>query len=164
SAAPGVRVLDFGISKHAAPGEQGLTETGFALGTPAYMSPEQGTDSATVSAATDVYSLGIVLFQLISGRLPFVATDTAAMLMSQRSLPGLGSRRVALAAIGGVVVMLFVVVADRIELIRRRPLLVVFPMSGGLATVVGVMAAYSGGFSSPALVLIVYEWATATMI
>jgi serine/threonine-protein kinase len=69
---PGVRVLDFGISKlRPAPDRVTLTQTGSFLGTPAYMAPEQIEDAARVTAASDVYSLGTVMFRLIAGALPF---------------------------------------------------------------------------------------------
>lgn len=72
STGPGVRVLDFGISKVLDDAEVGaLTQTGRMMGTPAYMSPEQVRDSKTVGGASDVYSLGVVLFELLAGRLPF---------------------------------------------------------------------------------------------
>jgi serine/threonine-protein kinase len=72
-----VKILDFG---HAKQDEQGtLTQAGTAVGTVEYMSPEQ-TVSDRVDARTDVYGLGVVMYRLFTGRLPFVAADATEML------------------------------------------------------------------------------------
>jgi serine/threonine-protein kinase len=69
---PLVKVLDFGISKApAARGGAELTGTDTLMGSPGYMSPEQLRSSRGVDARTDVWSLGVILYQLVSGRLPF---------------------------------------------------------------------------------------------
>ena len=62
-------VLDFGIARIDEPGE-GVTVTGQIFGTPGYMSPEQAS-GATVDARSDVYALGIVLYELLAGQRPF---------------------------------------------------------------------------------------------
>jgi eukaryotic-like serine/threonine-protein kinase len=64
------RVADFGVAKALTPGGEQLTETGLAVGTPAYMSPEQATGGA-VNARTDVYALGCVLYEMLAGEPPF---------------------------------------------------------------------------------------------
>jgi serine/threonine-protein kinase len=64
-----VKVLDFGISKAAVTGIS--TQTGDILGSPAYMAPEQMRSTKDVDARADVWSLGVVLYQLVTGRLPF---------------------------------------------------------------------------------------------
>jgi serine/threonine-protein kinase len=71
-----VKVLDFGIAK--LPGT-GLTQTQSLLGSPAYMSPEQLESSRDVDARADIWSLGIILYQLLTGELPFRA-ETALQL------------------------------------------------------------------------------------
>ena len=77
------KVLDFGIAK-LAPGMRGAsaprTQTGSLLGTPAYMSPEQVTGSASVDARTDVYAAGVVLFEAVTGRPPFAALTVFELL------------------------------------------------------------------------------------
>lgn len=77
-ASDGPRVIDFGIAK-AAMAEVGLTATGVLFGTPGYLSPEQITGSS-VGPSSDVFALGAVLVYAATGRGPFGAGDTSAML------------------------------------------------------------------------------------
>jgi len=97
-AAPGVRVLDFGLAKLLEPdlatGAIASTAADRILGTPRFMSPEQIRDSASVGAATDVYSLGVSLFCAIAGRPPFDAPTVAALCIAH-----LGERPPELAAL-----------------------------------------------------------------
>ena len=75
------RLTDFGLAKHTDAGES-LTRTGVILGTPSYMSPEQASGRmGTISPASDVYSLGSVLYHALTGRPPFVAKTTMDMLL-----------------------------------------------------------------------------------
>ena len=79
-------VTDFGIARAAAE-EQRLTVTGMAVGTPAYMSPEQAMGERDVDTRSDIYSLGVVAYQMLAGETPFKATNTPAMLMKHVSEP-----------------------------------------------------------------------------
>lgn len=81
-----VKLLDFGISKmhddgHAA----GLTMTGMAMGTPAYMAPEQFFDAKSVDGRADLYSVSAMLYELLSGRLPFDAESYAHLIVKVRT-------------------------------------------------------------------------------
>jgi len=84
-------VTDFGIARAASEGEGGrLTATGMAIGTPAYMSPEQAAGDREIDGRSDLYSLGVVAYQMLVGEPPFVANSTPAMLVkhiSERPTP-----------------------------------------------------------------------------
>jgi TolB-like protein/Flp pilus assembly protein TadD len=71
-------VADFGIAR-ALGGDEHLTETGMAVGTPAYMSPEQAAGERELDARTDIYSLGTVLYELLAGEPPFTGPTAQAM-------------------------------------------------------------------------------------
>jgi serine/threonine-protein kinase len=77
-------VTDFGIAR-AAEGDARLTVTGIAVGTPAYMSPEQAMGEREIDGRSDLYSLAVVAYQMLSGELPFQATNTPSMLMKHIS-------------------------------------------------------------------------------
>lgn len=66
-----VKVLDFGIAKIRSNSEAGLTNAGEAVGTPSYMSPESLVDKDHVNESTDIYSLGCLLYEMLSGNPPF---------------------------------------------------------------------------------------------
>jgi serine/threonine-protein kinase len=77
---PLVKVLDFGISKASGVSrEQSLTQTSAIVGTPHYMSPEQLRSSKNVDARTDVWALGVILYELVAGRMPFEADSVAGL-------------------------------------------------------------------------------------
>jgi serine/threonine protein kinase len=73
-----VRVLDFGICKHLDSGSHPTTP-GVAMGSPAYMAPEQ-LDGTDTGAAQDIYALGCVLFEMLTGRPPFSGSDDVDLL------------------------------------------------------------------------------------
>ena len=73
-----VKVLDFGVARAAFGPE--LTQTQTRIGTPAYMSPEQARGDRTLGPAADVFGLGVVLYQLLTGRKPFQGEDLMALI------------------------------------------------------------------------------------
>jgi TolB-like protein/tRNA A-37 threonylcarbamoyl transferase component Bud32/tetratricopeptide (TPR) repeat protein len=73
-------LADFGIAKAVAPDGARLTDTGMALGTPAYMSPEQATGQKDVDGRADIYALGCVLYEAIAGETPFTGPTAQAVI------------------------------------------------------------------------------------
>jgi eukaryotic-like serine/threonine-protein kinase len=84
-------VTDFGIARALTDsGDSRLTATGMAIGTPAYMSPEQSAGDRAIDGRSDLYSLGVVGYQMLCGQPPFVASNTPSMLvkhLSERPVP-----------------------------------------------------------------------------
>ncbi len=79
-------VSDFGIAcAVSAAGGERLTETGFAVGTPAYMSPEQAMGDSEIDARSDIYGLGCMLYEMLAGDPPFTAS-TAQALLARKSV------------------------------------------------------------------------------
>ncbi len=83
-----VMVTDFGIAK-ALSGASGatLTGAGVAIGTPSYMSPEQAAGERDIDGRSDIYSLGICAYQMVTGKVPFKAPNVAGILMKQITEP-----------------------------------------------------------------------------
>ena len=80
-------MLDFGISKIDSPQEIAATSTQTMLGTPLYMSPEQVRSARDVDARTDIWSLGVVLYEMLTGQLPFLAEEASAVIAAIVSDP-----------------------------------------------------------------------------
>jgi protein kinase-like protein/2TM domain-containing protein len=89
-----VMVTDFGIAK-ALSSTSGATLTGIgvAIGTPAFMSPEQAAGERDIDGRSDLYSLGVVTYQMLTGELPFSAPSVAGILMKQITEPAPDLRR-----------------------------------------------------------------------
>jgi serine/threonine-protein kinase len=91
-----IKVLDFGISKAtgvaASVRDMGMTRTQTMVGSPLYMSPEQMVSSKSVDARTDVWSLGVILYELVTGRTPFEADGLPELVLKIASGPPLPMR------------------------------------------------------------------------
>jgi serine/threonine-protein kinase len=75
-----IKLLDFGVAKQL--NLQTLTATGQIWGTPMYMAPEQLADSKRVDPRCDLYSLGVVLYECLTGKLPFAANNVLALTLA----------------------------------------------------------------------------------
>ncbi|HXV16034.1 MAG TPA: serine/threonine-protein kinase, partial [Gemmatimonadaceae bacterium] len=81
-------VMDFGIARAASEGkDSSLTKTGFLVGTPAYMSPEQVTGESNIDGRSDIYSLGCVLFEMLAGVAPFTGPSPNSVMAKRFSAP-----------------------------------------------------------------------------
>lgn len=75
-----IKVADFGLAKSHDPKTMQLTNTGHIMGTPLYMSPEQCRSTKKVDHRTDMYSLGVMLFEMVTGKTPFDADDPYSLM------------------------------------------------------------------------------------
>jgi serine/threonine-protein kinase len=80
-------VADFGIARGFGGGDEQLTQTGVSIGTPAYMSPEQASGDEALDARTDIYSLGIVLYEMLAGEPPYAGGTARQIIMRRMTEP-----------------------------------------------------------------------------
>jgi hypothetical protein len=91
-----VKLLDFGIAKMVGNSTSSQrTRTGIVMGTPQYMSPEQCEGRSTIDHRTDIYALGIVLYQMLTGRVPFYGDSFGEVLVQQMAIPPLAPSLIA---------------------------------------------------------------------
>ena len=86
-------IADFGIALDADARGERITETGFALGTPQYMSPEQAAGERDLDVRSDVYSLGCVLYEMLAGEPPYTGPTAQAIMAKRFSDPVPNVRR-----------------------------------------------------------------------
>ncbi len=82
-----VKIIDFGLAKPTDSDDQRLTMTGFVMGTPAYMSPEQIRCESSLDFHTDMYALGATMFHLLTGRIPFPGNAPAIIMTGHLTQP-----------------------------------------------------------------------------
>ncbi len=81
-----VKLIDFGIAKVMEKMSAEKTHTGVIMGSPGYISPEQSYDASSVDSRTDIYSLGVILYEMTTGTSPFNINDTVALIDAHRKL------------------------------------------------------------------------------
>src|SRR5262249_39150739 len=95
-----VKITDFGLARFLDKADLSLTATGAILGTPNYLAPEQATPSSSdrnerkdIGPAVDVYGLGTILYEMLTGRAPFVADNALETLRQVRSEDPIAPRK-----------------------------------------------------------------------
>jgi serine/threonine-protein kinase len=90
-----IKVLDFGISKVSGPAQgKGVTTATSTVGSPLYMSPEQLRSATDVDTRTDIWALGVILYEICSGRVPFDAETTSGLAIEIATAPPVPLSRV----------------------------------------------------------------------
>jgi serine/threonine protein kinase len=83
SGPPKIKLIDFGISKFAdGGGAEKLTQTGSVMGTPAYMAPEQARGASSLDHRADLYSMGVILYEMLTGKLPFSGSNFTEIIVN----------------------------------------------------------------------------------
>lgn len=82
-APPRIKLIDFGISKFTQGGTgEKLTQTGAVMGTPAYMAPEQARGTAELDQRADIFSMGVIFYEMLTGKLPFEGSSFTEIVVS----------------------------------------------------------------------------------
>jgi serine/threonine-protein kinase len=139
-------VADFGIARVLGAADERLTETGLAIGTPAYMSPEQAAGEPNLDARTDVYSLAAVLYEMLAGEPPFTGATIQALIVKRLTEPAPSVRAIRSSVSTGVDEAirkaLAPVAADRFSTVTH--LAQALPVLTGASTVAASSARPSG--------------------
>jgi eukaryotic-like serine/threonine-protein kinase len=93
-----VKVLDFGLAKLTSQGDEKVshkTRTGSVMGTPFYMAPEQCEGRASIDHRADIYSLGVILFEMLTGKVPFGGEGYGEIIVKHITVPAPSARETA---------------------------------------------------------------------
>jgi serine/threonine-protein kinase len=130
-----IKVLDFGLAAGDPAPENATKLTGeFVIGSPAYMAPEQMVASSSVDARSDIWSMGVVLYELLTGKLPFAGDTPFEMFAAVMTRPPIP---LAEQAVGGLPGPVEAVVANCLQKERERR----YPSMRALAQVLRAVAA-----------------------